>query len=62
MANLFNRKILKESISKATIPELENKLAIIKQWQQTYSSGVLQNKTETECEQAFNQQFFVEIL
>jgi len=62
MAGLFKNKIIKEKIERYEIPDFERKIALVKQWSDAYTNGELQKKTETQCEQAFNQDFFIHIL
>jgi hypothetical protein len=62
MAQLFKNKALKEELMNYEVPDFDNKLKIIKQWLDAYKNGNLKEKTENQCEQAFNQSFFVEIL
>lgn len=62
MASIFKKRILKERLEKFEVPNFENKLAIIQKWLTAYRDGHLQKKTESETEQAFNQDIFIEIL
>lgn len=62
MAGLFKNKIIREKIESFEIPDFEQKLLLIKSWSDAYVSGELQKKNETQSEQAFNQDFFVNIL
>ena len=62
MAGLFKNKMIKEKIERYEIPDFERKIALVKQWSDAYTNGELQKKTETQCEQAFNQDFFIHIL
>lgn len=62
MAGLFKNKIIKERLEKFEIPDFEAKLDIVKSWHKAYQSGTLQEKTETQCEQAFNADFFIKVL
>ena len=62
MAKLFKDRILREKLENYEIPDLEKKIAVIKGWYDASENGSLQQKTETQCEQAFNQDFFVEVL
>lgn len=62
MAQLFKNKALKEELKTFIVPDFDNKLAIVTQWLDAYKSGKLKEKTESQCEQAFNQDFFVKIL
>lgn len=62
MAGLFKNKIIKEELGKFEIPDFDNKLKIIQNWLNFYENGELAKKTETQCEQAFNQDIFVNVL
>jgi len=62
MAGLFKNRIIKEKLERFTLPDLDNKLAIIQSWYNVYKNGGLHEKNETQCEQAFNSDFFIKIL
>jgi len=62
MAALFKNKALKEELRNYSVPDFENKLAIVNQWLNAHRSGNLAEKTESQCEQAFNSDFFEKIL
>jgi len=62
MAGLFKNKIIKEKIERYEIPDFEQKISLVQQWSEAYKNGELQKKNETQCEQAFNQDFFIHIL
>lgn len=62
MAGLFKNKIIKAKLETYIIPDFEQKLATVKGWLTAYQNKSLQQKTESQCEQAFNQAFFVDIL
>ena len=62
MAKLFKDKTIKKNLEKFVIPNFEGKIEIIKKWFDAYKNKTLHQKTETQCEQAFNQSFFVELL
>ncbi len=62
MARLFKNKIIEDKINKFEIPDFESKLEIVKNWYRAFETGELQSKNETQCEQAFNQDFFVKVL
>ena len=57
----MNKK-LKEILKDYQIPNFEEKIDIIKLWYKAYADGILKQKTESQCEQAFNQDFFGKIL
>jgi len=62
MAGLFKNKAIKAKLEGYEIPDFENKLNKVKVWHEAYENKSLHKKTESQCEQAFNQGFFVEIL
>ena len=62
MAGLFKNKIIREKVERYEIPDFEQKIALVKQWSDAYKNDELQKKNETQCEQAFNQDFFIHIL
>lgn len=62
MASLFGKNKLRDIASKLSTPNLEDKIAIIKTWQQDYHNGSLKKDKETSREQAYNQDFFIKIL
>lgn len=62
MAQLFKNKTLKAELKDYLVPDFDKKLAIVQSWHEAYKNGSLHSKTETQCEQAFNQSFFMEIL
>jgi len=62
MAKLFKDKTIKKNLEKYIIPNFEEKIGIIKKWLGAYQNKTLHQKTESQCEQAFNQSFFVELL
>jgi len=62
MAWLFKKKLLKQKLDGYTIPEFEEKLALVQQWYNAQNKWILSKKNETECEQAFNNDFFKQVL
>lgn len=62
MANIFKRTTVKQKIAEQTIKDFDKKLAIVQQWYNAYQDGTLQNKTEGQCEQAFNDDIFKKVL
>lgn len=62
MAGLFKNKIVSEKIERLDIPDFEQKIALVQSWYKAYQKGELQLKNETQCEQAFNQDFFINVL
>lgn len=62
MPKLFKDKVIREKLQCFEIPDMQAKLATVQKWHSAYISKELHKKTETQCEQSFNQDFFVEIL
>ncbi|MFA5080785.1 MAG: DNA methyltransferase [Candidatus Paceibacterota bacterium] len=62
MAGLFKNKIIKENLGKFEISNFEEKISVLQSWLNSYKNGELQKKTETQCEQSFNQDIFVKVL
>ncbi len=62
MANIFKRSTVKQKIAELKVPDFDKKLAIIQQWHNAYLDGSLLNKTEGQCEQAFNDDIFKKVL
>ncbi|MBD3244779.1 MAG: N-6 DNA methylase, partial [Candidatus Moranbacteria bacterium] len=62
MANIFKDKLIKEKLENYKILDFKKKLAIVKRWQKAYKSESLQTQSESQCEQAFNKDFFIDIL
>ncbi|MBU0580864.1 MAG: N-6 DNA methylase [Candidatus Margulisbacteria bacterium] len=62
MAKLFKDKQIKKELEGYKIPNFEKKLDLIRGWKRVYDSKELHKKTESQCEQAFNDDFFVKIL
>lgn len=62
MPRLFKDKILKGKLESFEVPNFEEKLEIVKGWHKAYEEKSLHNKTESQCEQAFNSDFFVKVL
>lgn len=62
MAWLFKKKLLKQKLDGYTIPNFEKKLALIQQRYDAQTKWILTKKTETECEQAFNDDIFKQVL
>jgi len=62
MASIFKNKQIKENLKKFDIPDMKEKIKIIEKWFAVYQDKTLHQKTESECEQAFNQDFFNKIL
>lgn len=62
MSGLFKNKAIKTKLEGYEIPDFENKLSKVKMWHEAYENKSLHKKSESQCEQAFNQSFFIEIL
>ncbi|MFY9228333.1 MAG: N-6 DNA methylase [Candidatus Microsaccharimonas sp.] len=62
MASLFGKNKLREIALKLETSELESKIALVKTWHQDYHHGSLKADKETSREQAYNQDFFIQIL
>lgn len=62
MPSLFKNRILKEKLEKYHIEDLEGKVLLVRKWFESYEKGDLQLKTESQCEQSFNNDFFIKIL
>lgn len=50
MAHLFSKIIITEALKNIEIPDIESKVAILKDWLDMYNSGSLGKKAETEFE------------
>jgi transcription elongation factor Elf1 len=50
MANLFSKIIITDALRNLEIPDIESKVAILKDWLDMYNSGNLQKKSEKEFE------------
>ncbi len=62
MANLFGKNKLREIADKIGTEEISDHLAIIQKWHHDYHKGTLRTDKETSREQAYNQDFFINIL
>ena len=62
MASIFKNKIIKEKLQNFDVPNFEKKLEILNKWYAAYKDKSLFKKAESQCEQSFNQDFFIEIL
>ena len=59
MGKLFKNKLLRTKLENYQIPEFEDKLNVLNNWYKALKNRSLLAKTETQCEQAFNQDFFI---
>ncbi|MCF7796088.1 Eco57I restriction-modification methylase domain-containing protein [Patescibacteria group bacterium] len=59
---LFKDKIIKERLKNFDIPDIDFKISKIKNWLNMYEDKSLHKKTETQCEQPFSQDIFIDIL
>ena len=62
MAKLFKNKLLKEKLNTFDVPDLEEKINVLAKWANALQDNSLNSKTESQCEQAFNQDIFIDIL
>jgi len=62
MSHLFGFNRIRELATNTKIDNLESKIQVLQNWHEDYHHGSLRTDNETSREQAFNQQFFVEIL
>lgn len=62
MAHLFPENALREQAARIPTSDVEHHLETIERWREDYRSGTLRRDKETSREQAYNQQFFIEIL
>ncbi len=62
MAKLFKDNLIKEKLQNFEIPNFEEKIEIIKKWNNLYKTKNLQNKKEEELEAPFWDDFFWSIL
>ncbi len=62
MASLFGKNKLREIATKLHTSDLEEKIALAKTWHNDYHNGSLKADKETSREQAYNQDFFIQIL
>ncbi|MBU1123605.1 Eco57I restriction-modification methylase domain-containing protein [Patescibacteria group bacterium] len=62
MAHLFKNNVLQEKLALSIVPKFDERIEIIKQWHSALKDKSLLKKTETQCEQAFNDDFFINIL
>ncbi len=62
MADLFKNRIIKEKLESFLLVDIDERVAVIKKWHSAYHDGTLMKKTESQCEQAFNHDFFVKVL
>ncbi len=62
MAWLFKHKLLTSKIIDLQVPDLEEKVQLLQNRYDAQKSWSLEKKTETECEQAFNDDVFKQVL
>lgn len=62
MANLFGKNKLRDISSRLDTEGLQDKIDIVKTWHHDYHKGSLKQDKETSREQAYNQDFFIQIL
>jgi hypothetical protein len=62
MAKLFGKNKLREVADKISTEEIQDYLSIIQKWHRDYHKGTLKTDKETSREQAYNQDFFINVL
>ncbi|MBI1833898.1 MAG: N-6 DNA methylase [Candidatus Andersenbacteria bacterium] len=62
MARLFKDRTITEALENFDISDFDARLKILTSWYDAYKSGELQQKTESQCEQAFNNDVFIKVL
>ncbi len=62
MAQLFKKNIVKEKLNTFEIPNLEEKIEVLKKWEKLHREGTLISKKEEELEWPFWSDFFGKIL
>lgn len=62
MASLFGRNKLRETAQQIETAAIEPHLATVQKWRDDYHSGTLKKDKETSREQAYNHDFFIDIL
>lgn len=62
MARLFKDRTIVEALEKFDISDFDARLKILTGWYDAYKSGALQQKTESQSEQAFNNDIFIKVL
>lgn len=62
MANLFGHHGVRRLAADMLIPDFETKLAVVQAWHHDFHFGTLRQDKETSREQAFNKQFFGDLL
>ena len=58
MSKLFKNKLIKETLQTFEVSELEEKIQVLAKWTKALMDNSLHSKTESQCEQAFNQDVF----
>lgn len=59
---LFKDTTIKEKLRFFEVPNIKEKINIINKWHEYQKSGELESKTETQTEQAFNNDLFINVL
>lgn len=62
MAHLFSHKLLHDTVRWLTIPNIDEKIAVLQSWVNAIENKSIYQKTESECEQAFNLDIFHKVL
>jgi len=62
MASIFKNNLIKERLAGFEVPDLEEKISLIKEWRDDYHDGTLKSDKETSREQAYNRDIFQKVL
>ncbi len=62
MAHLFSKIVLKDAIKNLTIPDMEEKIQLLREWHEMYTRWELQKKKETAFEATYSEKLFGAIL
>lgn len=62
MAHLFPENALREQAARIPTTDVAHHIETVERWRDDYRNGTLRNDKETSREQAYNQQFFIDIL
>ena len=62
MAHLFSKIVLQDALKNVSIADIENKIAILMEWNEMYQKWELQKKKETAFEATYSEKLFWTIL
>ncbi len=62
MAHLFSKIVLQDALKNVSIADIENKIAILTEWNEMYQKWELQKKKETAFEATYSEKLFWTIL